>query len=235
MRFPAAAADRDTRSSERTGGRQRHRVRRPVRDHRLSIGGRSTPLTPGGWSDSLEAAWTVFDRVAASAPAELRKGPRGGGRDRDKMIAHVIESEWRYAREIGLRERRAVRPATDRAVDALREAMLDVLRRPSRRLAAGGAQAGQPATRPAGSRGTRSIMPGRWRTGPSRRRARLASANRSATSAASTGRGASISPTAAAASPMSSAGPPGRPQVADRRVADPPSTASRRRPRRTSR
>src|SRR5512144_2913935 len=47
----------------------------------------------------LEAAWVVFDRVAASAPAELRKGPRGGGRDRDKMIGHVVESEWYYARE----------------------------------------------------------------------------------------------------------------------------------------
>src|SRR2546423_7533923 len=26
------------------------------------------------------AAWQLFDRVAANAPAELRKGPRGGGR-----------------------------------------------------------------------------------------------------------------------------------------------------------
>ena len=39
----------------------------------------------------VEAAWTVFDRVAARAPAELRKGPRGGGRDRDKMVRHVDE------------------------------------------------------------------------------------------------------------------------------------------------
>src|SRR5689334_21798853 len=33
----------------------------------------------------VEASWTIFDRVVASAPAELRKGPRGGGRDRDKI------------------------------------------------------------------------------------------------------------------------------------------------------
>ena len=32
------------------------------------------------------AAWATFDEVAASSPAELRKGPRGGGRDRDKLI-----------------------------------------------------------------------------------------------------------------------------------------------------
>ena len=41
----------------------------------------------------VEAAWTVFARVAAGAPAELRKGPRGGGRDRDKMVGHVAESD----------------------------------------------------------------------------------------------------------------------------------------------
>jgi hypothetical protein len=78
----------------------------------------------------VAAAWTVFDRVAARAPASLRKGPRGGGRDRDKMIDHVIEADHAYAREIGVRL-----PPPDRAdrdaVDAERAAMLDVLRRPS--------------------------------------------------------------------------------------------------------
>ena len=78
----------------------------------------------------VEAAWTVFDRVAASAPAELRKGPRGGGRDRDKMIGHVVESDWYYAREMGIREKQP--DAADRdAVAAMRAAMLEVLRRPS--------------------------------------------------------------------------------------------------------
>ena len=55
----------------------------------------------------VEAAWAEFDRVAAGAPAALRKGPRGGGRDRDKMIGHVNESDWFYAREIGLRRPQA--------------------------------------------------------------------------------------------------------------------------------
>ncbi len=78
----------------------------------------------------VEAAWTVFDRVAAGAPAELRKGPRGGGRDRDKMIGHVVESDWYYAREIGVRV--AQPDPSDRAsIDAMRAAMLEVLRRPS--------------------------------------------------------------------------------------------------------
>jgi hypothetical protein len=76
------------------------------------------------------AAWTLFDKVAAKSPAELRKGPRGGGRDRDKMIRHVIESDHYYAREIGIRLPEP--DATDRrAVKAERRAVLDILRQPS--------------------------------------------------------------------------------------------------------
>jgi hypothetical protein len=78
----------------------------------------------------VEAAWAVFGRVAAGAPAELRKGPRGGGRDRDKMVGHVVEADWYYAREIGLRDKQPD-PADRDAVDAMRAAMLEVLRLPS--------------------------------------------------------------------------------------------------------
>ncbi len=38
----------------------------------------------------VTAAWSVFDGVVAESPAELRKGPRGGGRDRDKMVDHRV-------------------------------------------------------------------------------------------------------------------------------------------------
>jgi hypothetical protein len=76
------------------------------------------------------AAWTTFDHVAASAPAELRKGPRGGGRDRDKMVAHVIEADWYYARELGLRLRQPA-PNDPIAIESSRAAVLDVLRQPS--------------------------------------------------------------------------------------------------------
>ncbi len=78
----------------------------------------------------VEAAWTVFDRTGADAPAELRKGPRGGGRDRDKMIGHVVESDWNYATVMGIRERQP--DWDDRpGIEALRAAMLEILRRPS--------------------------------------------------------------------------------------------------------
>jgi hypothetical protein len=74
----------------------------------------------------VATAWTTFDRVAARAPAELRKGPRGGGRDRDKMIGHVVEADDAYAREVGLRPRPT--SADDRpAIEAVRAAVLDVI------------------------------------------------------------------------------------------------------------
>ena len=37
----------------------------------------------------LRASWAYFDDVASRASAELRKGPRGGGRERDEIIRHV--------------------------------------------------------------------------------------------------------------------------------------------------
>ena len=76
----------------------------------------------------VEAAWVTLDAVAASAPAALRKGPRGGGRDRDKMVAHVNESDWYYAKELGIR---VPSPKTRAATEALRAAMLELLRQPS--------------------------------------------------------------------------------------------------------
>jgi hypothetical protein len=78
----------------------------------------------------VAAAWTTFDNVAATAPAELRKGPRGGGRDRDKMIGHVVEADGAYAREIGLRLKAPV-PEDRAAVEAMRAAVLEAIGAPS--------------------------------------------------------------------------------------------------------
>ncbi len=50
----------------------------------------------------LDRCWGYFDAVVRSAPAELRKGPRGGGRDRDKVADHVREAERAYGRKAGV-------------------------------------------------------------------------------------------------------------------------------------
>jgi hypothetical protein len=52
----------------------------------------------------LQAAWRFFDEVAARVSPELRKGARGGGRDRDEIIRHVFGSEREeYAKKVGVR------------------------------------------------------------------------------------------------------------------------------------
>jgi len=71
----------------------------------------------------LAACWSVFDRVVAGAPATLRKGPRGGGRDRDKMVEHVLMAEGAYASRLGLRLS-VPAPADAAAVAAFRQALL---------------------------------------------------------------------------------------------------------------
>ena len=75
----------------------------------------------------VDAAWALFDRIAKNAPAELRKGPRGGGRDTAKIVAHVMESDGAYANEMGIKVR-AFAPDDRAAIQAVRQAMLDVLR-----------------------------------------------------------------------------------------------------------
>jgi len=51
----------------------------------------------------LRASWTYFDDVASSVSAELRKGPRGGGRDRDTIVRHTNGTEVQdFAMKVGL-------------------------------------------------------------------------------------------------------------------------------------
>jgi hypothetical protein len=74
----------------------------------------------------VAASWLVFDDVAAAAPAQLRKGPRGGGRDRDPMVEHVLGAETAYARKIGVRHRQPGLHDDD-AVAALRAEIVSVI------------------------------------------------------------------------------------------------------------
>lgn len=72
------------------------------------------------------AAWRTFDTIAEAAPEELRKGPRGGGRDRAKIIDHVFGAEQAYAANIGIKLK-AFSTDDRPALDALRAEMLAVL------------------------------------------------------------------------------------------------------------
>lgn len=53
----------------------------------------------------LSAAWIYLDEIAATAPEQLRKGPRGGGRDTAAIVEHVRGNEAAYARKMGVSTR----------------------------------------------------------------------------------------------------------------------------------
>ena len=77
----------------------------------------------------LEAAWQFFDDVAARVSLELEKGPRGGGRNRDEIVRHVIGNEQHdLGKKVGvlprpddLRTPEGIRSHRDNFVAAMRE------------------------------------------------------------------------------------------------------------------
>jgi hypothetical protein len=81
----------------------------------------------------LKAFWNAFDRkVEQTAGQELRKGPRGGGRDLEKIVEHVTGADGGYVSSVG-----GKRPKVDGSEprEQLREArksLLDGLRASAR-------------------------------------------------------------------------------------------------------
>lgn len=76
----------------------------------------------------LRAAWAEFDETAARVSADLRPGPRGGGRSRDEIVRHVLANEGgEFSRRVGapfepdeLRTPGDLAEQRDRFVDAMR-------------------------------------------------------------------------------------------------------------------
>jgi hypothetical protein len=76
----------------------------------------------------LQACWDYFDEVAARVSPQMRKGPRGGGRDRDTIIRHTVRVESEdFAKKVGLAipERGALEPG---ALEPYRASYLDAMR-----------------------------------------------------------------------------------------------------------
>lgn len=51
----------------------------------------------------LEACWAEFDDIALRVSPELQKGPRGGGRDRDHIVRHVLAAEIDWVKRLDIR------------------------------------------------------------------------------------------------------------------------------------
>lgn len=50
----------------------------------------------------MQASWAFFDDVRGRVSAELQKGPRGGGRDRDRVVLHTFAAERDWAKGVGV-------------------------------------------------------------------------------------------------------------------------------------
>src|SRR6187431_13546 len=75
----------------------------------------------------LEAAWRFFDETAARVSPELEKGPRGGGRDRDQIVRHVVGNErGDLAKKVGVAP--ASELLTPDAIRSHREAFVAAMR-----------------------------------------------------------------------------------------------------------
>jgi hypothetical protein len=64
----------------------------------------------------MRACWAFFDDVRSRVSAEMQKGPRGGGRDRDRIVRHTLFTELDWAKMLGV--------LTPQQVEGAREAIV---------------------------------------------------------------------------------------------------------------
>ncbi len=76
----------------------------------------------------LRAAWKAFDdAVAAAEGVELRKGPRGGGRNLDKIVEHAWGGEAAYVGALGWKVKVEAGTPPPEALEQVHQALLDGL------------------------------------------------------------------------------------------------------------
>lgn len=75
----------------------------------------------------LQACWATFDAVAVRHEgAELRKGPRGGGREVNAIVDHVLDADGAYLRSLGGRWKREDGAPVADEMARLRDAVVEV-------------------------------------------------------------------------------------------------------------
>lgn len=75
----------------------------------------------------LQVCWSFFDDVRSRVSAEMQKGPRGGGRDRDTIVRHTVAVELDWAKGIGVLTPYETM-LTDEGVQAHRDAYCNAIR-----------------------------------------------------------------------------------------------------------
>jgi hypothetical protein len=92
----------------------------------------------------LEACWQAFDTATqAAAGQELRKGPRGGGRELEGIVRHVLGGDAGYLAQLGWKFKQSETDDLDEELRRTRQAILDGLAAAARgELAARGPRGG---------------------------------------------------------------------------------------------
>ena len=91
----------------------------------------------------LRAAWRALDAAHRRARGKaLRKGPRGGGRDLDAIVRHLVDADRGYLSALGWKAPKPIDPAS--RMDETRKAILEALRASARgEIAATGPRGGK--------------------------------------------------------------------------------------------
>jgi hypothetical protein len=76
----------------------------------------------------MQACWTYFDDVRARVSAEMEKGPRGGGRDRDQIVLHVLATEQEWANKLGVGTKQGARVTDADGLRAFRRSYCSAIR-----------------------------------------------------------------------------------------------------------
>jgi hypothetical protein len=76
----------------------------------------------------MQACWTFFDEVRGRVSAEMQKGPRGGGRDRDTIVLHVLANEQEWANKLGVGTKQGARVTDARGLRAFRRSYCAAIR-----------------------------------------------------------------------------------------------------------
>jgi hypothetical protein len=76
----------------------------------------------------MQACWSFFDDVRGRVSVELQKGPRGGGRDRDRIVRHVVGVEQDWARKVGVRTPKDAVVVDDVGLNAYRDSYCAAIR-----------------------------------------------------------------------------------------------------------
>jgi hypothetical protein len=50
----------------------------------------------------MRACWAFFDEVRSRVSEEMQRGPRGGGRDRDRIVRHTFAAELDWTKKLGV-------------------------------------------------------------------------------------------------------------------------------------